>query len=243
MKGLTIAILIILILMLLSFGGYAGYHFATGGISTVFADVAIFVVALVGVLIALASLGIWMALRRILHEDIAREISRVEEATRHKALSRMAVKVATAFWTFYEDTQKIVFREQAIKIISDAHKILEGREEVESEEALKCRIYNNSAFAYAERGNKEDTAIAHYLTNYTRERGKDFPEHEVDYLETYAYVLYRLPKKNDDKQKALGIINELLERPDIKEEAKHKYRQRYSLPDIKADHQPNLDNK
>ena len=151
MKGLIVAILIILIVMLLAFGAYAGYHFATGGISTPFADTAIFVVTLVGILVALASLGMWAALRRILHEDIAAEISRFEEKTRCEALSRMAKELASSFWALYKDTHNIAFRDQAIKIISDAREIIEGRGKVDVEE-LKCYIYNNLAFAYAEKG-------------------------------------------------------------------------------------------
>lgn len=228
MRRLIIATLIILILLLLSFGSYAGWHFATGGISTPFADTAIFVVTLVGILVALASLGIWAALRRILHEDIAREISRVEEATRNESLSRMATKLATAFWAFYKETQNNVYRDQALKIISGAREILEGRETVEREE-LKCRIYNNLAFAYAERCEPDDTTTAHFLANYVFERRNDHPENEVNWLETYAYVLYRLPKKQEDRDKALSIIKDLLERPDVKDETKRIYRQRYSI--------------
>jgi len=215
-------------MLLLGLGGYAAYRFITEDTPTAFTDIVLFVMALVGLLIALASLGIWMGLRRFLHEDISAQISRVEEATRNEAISRMAAKVGTAFWHFYENTQNVVFRDEALKIVSGARDILEGREGVERED-LKCRIYNNLAFAYAERGKTQDTAIAHFLADHVREKIRDYPNFEVTWLETYAYVLYRLPKKRDDKEKALIIINELLQRPDISEEEKNVYRKRYSI--------------
>lgn len=242
MKRLIVALLTILILLLLGLGGYAGYYFVTEGAKTPFTDTVMFVMALVGLLVALASLGIWAALRRILHEDIKKEISQAEEATRNESLSRMAAKVADSFWAFYGEKQDKVFRDQAIKMISDAHDILEGRERLKREQ-LKCRIYNNLAFAYAERGETKDTAMAHFLTSYVMERIKDFPDHEVNWLETYAYVLYHLPKKHEDKEKALDIIKELLERQDISGKMKGKFRQRYSIPDTKADQASNPDNK
>jgi len=239
MKRFT-ALLIILSLLLIGFGGFGAFAFITKGTTIAFNDIVMFVIALVGLLIALASIGIWAALRRVLHEDIALEISRVEKATRNEALSRMAAKLASSFWAFYGESKNKVFRDQAIKIIHDAREILEGRGEIESEE-LKCWIYNNLAFAYAERGKAEDTKIAHFLINYVMERYKDFPEDEINSLETYAYVLYRLPKKHDDKKKALDIINELLQRPDMSGGLKRKYRQRYSITDTKEGGQPNLD--
>jgi len=242
MRHLIITLLVILILLLLSLGGYAGYRFATEGTETPFSDTVLFVMALVGLLVALASLGIWWALRRMLQEDIERQISRREEATRNEALSRMAAKVADAFWAFYEDKQNIVFRDQAMRLTSDARNILEGRERVDKEE-LKCRIYNNLAFAYAVRGETKDTAIAHFLSNHAKERAKDFPDHEVSWLETYAYVLFKLPKKPDDKKNAVEIVEQLLQRPDIEDERKEKIRRRYNLNDIKAGQASNLDSK
>lgn len=242
MRNLLIALLTILILLLLGFGAFAGYRFVTMGTSTEFTDIVLFVMALVGLLIALASIGIWTALRRILHEDIAREISQVEEATRNEALSRIAARVADSFWAFYEKKRDKIFREQAITMIGDARTTLEGRVRMEKEE-LKCRIYNNLAFALAERGETKDTALSHFMANYIKERINDFPEEEIIWLDTYAYVLYMLPKKHDDKKKALDIVNELLERPDIKDKAKREYRRRYSLPDVKAGPASNPDNK
>jgi len=230
MRRLTIAALIILISLLVTFGILGGHYFATGGISTPFADTAIFIVTLVGVLVVLASIGIWATLRRLLHEDIAAEISRIEEATRCEALSRMAKELADSFWVFYQDTHNIAFRDQAIKIISDAREIIEGRGKVDVEE-LKGYIYNNLAFAYAEKGEAENTAMAHSLINYVMEMCKNFPKEEANWLETYAYVLYRLPKKSGDTEKALGIINDLLQRQDVSDKAKHIYRQRYSISD------------
>lgn len=197
-------------------------------ISTPFVDTAIFIVALVGVLVALAAIGMWAALGRILHEDIARDISQAEEATRTEALSRMAATVADSFWVFYKDTGNIIFRDEAMKILRAARETLEGRGKM-AEKELKCRIYNNLAFVYAENGKTEDTTIAHFLVDYVRANCKDFPKYEVDWLETYAYVLYRLPKKRADNEEALAIINELLERPDTSEEDKRKYKERYSI--------------
>lgn len=229
MKYFVVILLIIVVLLLLTIGGYAGYRFVTVDASTTFTDIVVFVMALVALLIALASLGIWTALRRILHEDIAREISRVEEATRNEALSRMAKELAGSFWQIYEATDNVVFRDQALKLIGDAREILEGRRSVDVEE-LKCYIYNNLAFAYAVRGEVKDTGTAHFLINYVMERCKDYPKEEIEWLETYAYVLYRLPKKSDEKEKAKGIIMELLERPDISTEKKQEYRERWSIP-------------
>ena len=230
MKRFT-ALLIILSSLLIGFGGFGAFAFIKKGTTIAFNDIVMFVIALVGLLMALASIGIWTALRRILHEDIALEISRVEKATRNEALSRMAKEIAGSFWNIYEVTNNVVFRDQALKLISDAREILEGRQSVDVEE-LKCYIYNNLAFAYAVRGESEDTGMAHFLINYVMERCKDFPKDEIAWLETYAYVLYRLPKKNDDKDKAQDVIRELLQRPDMTDETKRIYRQRYSISDI-----------
>lgn len=221
MKRLIGALIAVLILLL-----YVGYFFVADDQNSPFADTVLFVMALVGLLVTLASIGIWTVLKRILREDIEREITRVEKDTRNEALSRMAVKVATAFWVFYEKTKDKMFRDRAISIVEDARKILEGREEVKGEET-KCLIYNNLAFAYAERGEAKDTTIAHFLADYVKEKIKDFPEYEVMWLETYTYVLYRLPKKRDDKKKALDIVNELLERADISDDIREEYKQRY----------------
>lgn len=228
MRNFISILIIILILLLIGLGGYSAYRFVAEDAVATFTDTILFVMALVGLLVALASIGIWAALRRILHEDIAREISRVEKATRNEALSRMAKEIAGSFWNIYEVTHNVVFRDQALKLINDAREILEGRRSVDVEE-LKCYIYNNLAFACAERGEAKDTGLAHSLINYVMERCKDFPKEEIEWHETYAYVLYRLPKKSDDKEKAQGIIKELIQRPDLDIETKHIYRQRYSI--------------
>lgn len=224
-----IGVLIILLILLL----YIGYFFVTDDPNSSFADTALFVMALVGLLVTLTSIGIWTALKRILQDDIEKKISQAEEVTRNEALSRMAAKVANSFWECYEATQINIFLDQAISSIYDARKILEESAISEENEGLRCDLYNNLACAYAERGNSDDTTTAHFLANYIMEKAGGYPDDEVDWIETYAYVLYRLPKKQADKGKALGIINGLLERPDIKDATKLEYRKRYSIPNPK----------
>jgi hypothetical protein len=97
-------------------------------------------------------------------------------------------------------------------------------------EEERCRIYNNLAYGYAVRGDKKDTACAHYLGEYVKHKTKAFPQREADWMDTLAYVLYRLPKDPDkDKQKALQIANELLKRPDITDSVKEDIRARYGI--------------
>ncbi len=217
---------------------YFGYFFVTDDQNSSFADTVVFVMGLVGLLVTLASIGIWAALKRILQEDITQKISQAEEASRTEALSRMATKVADAFWKSYEATRNKIFLEQAISAVYDAREILEGRESVKKEE-LRYNIYNNLAFAYAERGNSADTTIAHSLANHLMDNIGDYPNKEINWTETFAYVLYRLPKKEDDKKKALDIINELLKHPGIADATKLEYRKRYSIPNSKEAAHPN----
>ncbi len=226
MKRLVGGLIIVLIILL-----YVGYFFVAKDSNYPFADTVLFVIALVGVLVVLASVGIWTALHRILQDDIEKKISQAEQATRAEALSRMAAKVSYAFGEFYEKTKDSVYQDQAIKIYSDALDVLEGRGEIGRDD-LKCRIYNNLAFSYAERGQPEDTIAAHFLVNETMRRIKDFPTKETNWLETYAYVLYKLPKKPADKAEALSIINELLQRSDVNNKTKNKLRKRYSISDV-----------
>lgn len=223
MKRLIGALIVALILLL-----YIGYFFVSDEPNLPFADTVMFVMALVGLLVALASIGIWVALKRILQEDIEKKISQAEEATRNEALARMAAKVSDSFWAFYEEKQNVVFREQAIAMATDARNIIEGRERVDTE-LLKCRIYNNLAYAFTERKTTEDTALAHYLIDKVMENINNYPDNEVAWLDTYASVHYILPKQKEDKAEAQEIARKLLERPDISDKLNEYIRERYDL--------------
>jgi len=96
-------------------------------------------------------------------------------------------------------------------------------------EELVCRIYNNLAWDLADRGNPEDTNKAHELIKYLGERTDKYPETEVEFRETYAYVLWRLPLWTQDKLEAQKIIRELLHRVKVPDETKDKWRERYRL--------------
>lgn len=244
MRKILIGLLVLLIASLLALGGYAFHDFVTGDVSTPFTDVVVFVMALIGVLVALASLGLWVGLRRVLEEDLGNRILAAEETTRKEALCRMAARTADSFWSFYEEGHNKSFLNQAINMAEEAlryHQAIDlestgirgqAKKEKEKEmEECKCRIYNNLAWGYAERGKAEDTAKAHFFANYIRNRAKYFPEAEVDYLETHAYVLHRLPKTDQDKQNALRLIGELMARPDVKDEQRSAWQQRYGLRD------------
>lgn len=75
MRNFIIVVIAILILLLIGLGLYATYRFVAEDAVATFTDTILFVMALVGLLIVLASVGMWTALRRILHEDIARKIT------------------------------------------------------------------------------------------------------------------------------------------------------------------------
>jgi hypothetical protein len=241
MRKLIIALFIVLIILLLGLGGYSFYRFVVEPVSAPFSDIVVFVMTLVGLLAALAAVGIWTGLRRILEEDVHKEVSATEEAARDEALSRTGRRIADSFWEFYKEKRNKSFLNEAIKMTEDALRYHEmtklalaaiGKQATRGEkeqEDRKCHMYNNLAFGYAERGEMKDTAKAHFFGNYVKERVKDFPESEITYLETYAYVLFKLPKTSQDKVEALKIINELLTRPDVEEEDKVKWRQRYGL--------------
>jgi ABC-type multidrug transport system fused ATPase/permease subunit len=227
MKKAAISALIICVLVLFALGVSSSICFIKGT-STMFADTVAFVMMLVGLLVALASLGIWTALRRVLAEDIKKVISEAEEAARNQALSRMFSQVGQAFWAFYIDKGNEVFLNESIRADRQAYNVIEGKQRIYGEDELKCLVYNNLAFAYAERGDPKDTVMAHRLANYVKERATDFPDYETMWLDTYAYVLYKLPKnKLEDRRLARKIVNNLLVRPDLLVSEKEEIRQRY----------------
>jgi hypothetical protein len=227
MNKLIMAILIIFIIIFIAFGVFGSICFANGT-NIQFIDTVTFVMLLVGLLVTLATLGIWTALRRILTEDIKRVISESEEATRNQALSLMFSQVGQAFWAFYIDKGNEVFLDESIRSEIQAYKVIEGIQQKYGAEELKCLVYNNLAFSYAKRGDIKDTVMANHLANYVKEKAADFPEYEIMWLDTYAYVLYKLPKnKEKDRRLAGDIIKSLLARPDVSESNKEEIRQRY----------------
>lgn len=241
MKGLIITLLIILILLLVGLGGYAGYRFVTEGASNAFADTVLFVMALVGILMALASTGIFWGVRRLLEADIRRRIGISEKCARDRAGYGIYHQVATAFFKFYEEKRNQVFLNQTIAMaekarqaIEEAYETLQGepsdykKEKARYEQDI-CHIFNNLAFALAMRGESKDTTMANYLAEYVAERIKHYPEDEILYQETLAYVLWKLPKTPEDKKRGLELIKNILRRPDVSPEDKIEYGKRYGL--------------
>jgi len=229
MKAAVIFVLVVFAIMLIVFGVFGSICFMHGT-NTTFTDTVAFVMMLVGLLVALASIGIWTALRNILGMQIHHEISKAEEEMRRKSLTRMAAKVADAYWYFYASSKNKMFLEKAIEIVNDARSMAEGKLSERDWEEEKCRIYNNLAYGYAVRGDKKDTAVAHYLIEYVKERAEAVPEKEAEWLDTYAYVLYRLPKDpKQDKYRALEIANSLIQRPDISDVLKKGIKSRYKI--------------
>ncbi len=242
MRRLIIATLVILILLLLGLGGYAGKRFLTEGAETPFSDTVLFVMVLVGLLIALASVGIFYSVRRLLEEDIRKRIGISEKCARDKAQHDIYHQIATAFLRCYEEkgtlvflNQTIVMAEKARAAILRAYQTLKEEEpsDYKKEEAHYekeiCKIFNNLAFALAMRGESKDTAMAHYLTEYVNERIKHYPEDEIIYQETLAYVLWKLPKTPQDTKRGLSLIKTILSRPDVSAVTKKKYQKRYKL--------------
>lgn len=241
MRRLIVASLIVLISLLLSLGGYAGYRFITKGVSTTFTDTVLFVMALVGLLIALASVGIFYSVRRLLQEDIHRKIRISEKCARDRAQYLVYHHTASAFFRFYEEKRNPIFLNETIamalrarEVILEAYEVLQEeplvyKKEKEHYEKEICHIFNNLAFALATRADSKDTAMAHYLAEYVKERIKHYPESEIAYLETVAYVLWKLPKTPKDKKDALELIKGIIKRPDISPIQKNMYRKRYKL--------------
>ncbi len=245
-RGLIITLLIILVISLLGLGGYSGYCFLTAGASTPFTDTVLFVMTLVGVLIALTSVGIFYGVRRLLEEDIHKRIKVSEKCARGKAQFDTYHQIATAFLRFYEEkgnpvfiNQTIVMAERARIAILEAYETLKEEEppgfkkEAARYEGEICKIFNNLAFALAMRGKSEDTAMAHYLAEYTNERIKYYPEDEVLYQETLAYVLWKLPKVPQDKKRGLALLKTILKRPDVSTVTKKEYLKRYKVSEQK----------
>lgn len=241
MRRLVFASLIILILLLLSLGACAAYRYATEGAETPFSDTVLFVMALVGLLITLASIGIFYGVRRLLEEDIRKRIGISEKYARDRAQYEVYHQIATAFFGFYKEkgnpiflNRTIAMAERARQAILEAYETLRGepsnyKKEMEHYEKEICHISNNLAFALATRGESKDTATAHYLAGYVKERIKHYPESEIIYLETLAYVLWKLPKAPQDKKKAIELIKNILGRPDVSPVDKKAYRKRYKL--------------
>ena len=235
------AFLTIVILSLLGLGGYAGYRFVTEGTRTAFTDTVLFVMALVGLLIALASVGIFYGVRRLLEEDIHKRINISEKCARDKAQYEVYHQVATAFLRFYEEkgnpvflNQTIAMAERARQAILEAYETLQGEPSDYKKERARyekeiCHIFNNLAFALAMRGESKDTTMAHYLAEHVKEQIKHYPESEITYLETLAYVLWKLPKTPQDKKRGLELIKNILRRPDVLPKDKKAYRKRYEI--------------
>jgi hypothetical protein len=92
-----------------------------------------------------------------------------------------------------------------------------------------CHIFNNLAFALALRGKSKDIKMAHSLAEHVKEQIKHYPESEITYLETLAYVLWKLPKTPEDKKRGLELIKNILRRSDVLPEEKKAYRKRYEI--------------
>lgn len=242
MRGLIVTLLIILILLLLGLGGYAGYRFVTEGARTAFTDTVLFVMALVGILMALASTGIFWGVRRLLEEDIHKRIGISEKCARDRARYEVYHHTATAFLEFYAEKGNPVFLNQTIGMAERARvAILEAYETLKEEEPSNfkkekaryekeiCHIFNNLAFALALRGESEDMKMAHSLAEHVEEQIKHYPEDEIIFQETVAYVLWKLPKTPEDKKRGLELIKNILRRPDVSPEDKKEYRKRYGI--------------
>jgi len=242
MKGSIITLLIVLILLLLGLGGYAGYRFATEGASNAFTDTVLFVIALVGILMALASTGIFWGVRRLLEEDIHKRIGISEKCARDRARYEVYHHTATAFLRFYEEKGNPVFLNQTIAMAEKARVAILGAYETlrkedpsnfKKERTLYekeiCHIFNNLAFALALRGEGEDIKMAHSLAEHVEGQIKNYPEDEILFQETVAYVLWRLPKTPQDKKRGLELIKNILRRPDVSPEDKATYGKRYGI--------------
>lgn len=93
----------------------------------------------------------------------------------------------------------------------------------------KCVVYNNLAWNLADRANPPDREEAHQLVAYIAGQMAKYPAYEVDFRETTAYVLWRLPLELKEKREAQKIIKQLLQRTDISDEIKERWRLRYKL--------------
>jgi hypothetical protein len=101
MKHFT-ALLITLSVLLIVFGGFGAFAFITKGATIAFNDIVMFIIALVGLLLVLASLGIFYGVRRLLEEDIRKRIGISEKHARDRARYDVYHHTATAFLRFYE---------------------------------------------------------------------------------------------------------------------------------------------
>lgn len=242
MRNFIIILIIILVLLLIGLGLYATYRFVSEDAVATFTDTILFVMALVGLLIALASVGIFYGVRRLLEEDIHKRIRVSEKCARDRAQYEVYHRIATAFLRFYEEKGNPVFLNQTIVIAGMARTaILEAYETLKEEEPSGykkekehyeeeiLKVFNNLAFALAMRGESKDTAMAHYLAEYVNERIKHYPEDEILYQETVAYVLWKLPKTPQDKKRGLDLIKTILRRPDVSAMTKKRYRKRYKI--------------
>lgn len=242
MRNFVIVVIAILIILFIGLGLYATYRFVAEDAIATFTDTILFVMALVGLLIALASVGIFYAVRRLLEEDIHKRIGISEKCARDRAQYEVYHQIATAFLRFYEEKGNPVFLNQTVAMAEKARQaILEAYETLTEEEPANykkekaryekeiCKIYNNLAFALAVRGESKDTAMAHYLAEYVQERIKYYPESEIIYLETLAYVLWKLPKTPQDKKRGLELIKNIIRRPDISDLKRKEYRKRYKI--------------
>lgn len=242
MRRLIVASWVVLVLLLLGLGGYALHRFLTEDTPTAFTDIVVFVMALVGLLVALASVGIFYSVRRLLEEDIHKRIRISEKCARDRAQYDVYHRIATAFLRFYQEKGNPVFLNQTIVMAKRARQAILGAYETLKEEDPSnykkekaryegeiCSTFNNLAFVLAMRGESEDTAMAHYLAEYVKERIKYYPESEITYLETLAYVLWKLPKMPQDKEQGLELIKNIIRRPDVSAMKKKEYRKRYNI--------------
>lgn len=212
----------------------------------IFGDIMMIMIALIGLLLSLASLGIFYGVRHELATYVQDQVVRGEELARNWAQYHTHHRVAFSFWRFYEDKRNDIFLDRAvyiekkaknyIDIVAKLHQrgwrrknVTRIEPEEEDVEAQLCLASNNLAFFLAERGKSEDIGRAHELATYIKERAKNYPEREPGFLETYAYVLWKLPKIPKDKQEALKLIKNLLQRSDVSEEEKRIWRHRYGL--------------
>jgi succinate dehydrogenase hydrophobic anchor subunit len=86
MKAVAIIFMSVFVIILIALGIFSAIGYSQGT-STQFADVAIFVLTLVGLLVTLASVAMWTTLRTILGDQIHTEISKAEEESKEAIIN------------------------------------------------------------------------------------------------------------------------------------------------------------
>lgn len=207
-----------------------------------------FIVALVAILVAMAGFGLYQAaehhIKKRSDEIAKRAEERASEIVRQGVDDldeRAGFHIAKLYGYHHFAFADIVKSFKSINV--EATETLRGTMinygkqartvadslDKERHNELICMIYNNLAWDLADRAEPTDRRDAHYLAEYIMKRINKYPEAEADFRETYAYVLWKLPLRTEDKIKAQDIITDLLKRTDIDDDIKEEWRIRYRL--------------